>query len=200
MTLKRGPIARMQKGGFDPERHPRQDDGRFAESTRAEPQVVDLDRSEGTFAFPPRPTSADQVVQFWSNVPVSDEVLSSTQAAFAERKSATWGSAVDKYLRDNPQPLEASDAARDGYNEAVRIVASESVAERCGPDLGPYETRPVVRATKMWAEAHALPEHERLRVHSTVVTTPQLGPTTVEDVVTTYRSHELLPSMVDRVV
>lgn len=198
MTLQRGPIARMQKGGFDPSKHPRQDDGRFSESGHAEPAVVDLGSSEGTFAFPPRPSSAEQVVSFWSRVPLSDDVLSATQAAFAGRKSRAWDAAVDTYLRENPQPVEASEAARDGYNEALRIMASESVAETCGPDLGPYETRSVVRATKMWSEAYSLPEEERRRVHATVVTTPQMGATTVENVVATYRSHELLSSMVDR--
>lgn len=198
MTLQRGPIARMQKGDFNPDLHPRQDDGRFTESTRAEPSAIDLDGSEGTFAFPPRPTSAEQLVNFWSNVSISDDVLSSTQAASSDRKARAWSEAVEGYVRENPQPSEVSDAARDGYNEALRIMASESVAETCGPDLGPYETRPVVRATKLWAEAHALPEGERQRVHATVVTTPQLGATTVENVVATYRSHELLGSMVDR--
>jgi len=151
--------------GWDPAEHPRGEGQRFiskpqAPSTAAFPSASGFlrhDEAEGTFAFPPkRFTDVDEAVDYWSRVPVPEEVLFDLQVdqkvyrkdvgreVYAEIQERHRSAAMADAVRSFPEPdrrkispldrKEALDARQPSWyaswSKSTVKARDEMVAER----------------------------------------------------------------------
>lgn len=154
---------------------PRDRSGQWAETRRAEPGISlpdgshegahdraffdDPDWADGSVLYPPRFTTADEVVEFYSNVSLPDDLLA--QADFTYRRFHQVGSS-----------REWAETSWDawGQHETDGVDKEAWIAERTAQmaarpaRLDPPDLRPIVRACAMQHAARGLPEHEKSRV------------------------------------
>ncbi len=136
----------------------------------------------GTFLFPPRPRSAQQLIRFWTEVEIEDAVLETLSLGY-ERWADGWQRAqVSKWLDEVYLPSQKIDRYKyraGQINEAQRQAIAAAVGDYRRSSLEPVhperipamDARTVARAGQMWFYAGALSEEDQQLVdeHSVLV-------------------------------
>lgn len=165
--------------------------GRYAGRTHGIPAESLTYEQRGTFLYPPLEyAGANDYIEFWSNVPISDGVLSNIRAGYAEavRKDLdhalfVWAREYDaKHSRALQSPLdkkrEKALEERQAAGDAYRVEYMKGAPER----LHPTQTRTIARVGQMINNIQILNQDDADAVRSHRV---QLGPgwtPTVEEV------------------
>lgn len=135
--------------------------------------------ADGSYAFPPRPRSAAQHIDFWTRVPLPEEKLETLiqrYPAVREGLGEEAGAhAANAYRRENPDPAlrmmsgKERDAKVAAWQEEVGRVFDAAAARATAhmPQVV-YRTsvRPIVRAHQMYKYAGPLPRDEREVVYN----------------------------------
>ncbi len=166
--------------------------GQFAPDERPEVEHIDLSgisddeyNDRATFAFPPVPRNADQVIDFWLNVDIPDDALQRVvrdrQRVIDERRFcvAPWAWSVDPTKR--PPMLMGPRARKRRRNE----LAWRRWAEETKP-YPPQELRHLCRMAGMYWDAERLDPDGCQRVRSCVFTSEGGLTGTPEQVVAWY--------------
>ncbi|MCG7308301.1 hypothetical protein [Brachybacterium sp. ACRRE] len=134
---------------------------------------MSTDGADGSIYFPARLHSAEEHLQWWSSVPVPDEVLQSVMDDYAESRTATIGAMVGGKWQAPPRRLGWSQAeyearARedaDRHNEVVRRWQQQIPKE-----LDRFAVRDAVRTHLAWTYRYTLPNDEQQQLETTQVT------------------------------
>lgn len=187
--------------------------GQFATEERDDTAVLYVESDEqydegATFYFPNPPRSPQQMIQFWSRIPVPDPALGQLRTAFAERAKSIEDQWVDKQAAEQMAVWDAQagnekpvGTAVRGWNDrrrsAERVIRKDLHAHYQNNTPGvPKEVpttdaRAVARAMRM---SFFLPtgwsEHERAEVLNTMFTTSH-GKESVGELVKKYRLDRL---------
>lgn len=175
------------------------DGGQWAATERGEAHL-DLTPLDGSLLYPPIFTNAEQIIDFWSRVEVSDEVLHRAERVYRDvyaEVSQTWPAVAWKrygqadWADDNPAPDPSDVGATadwEGRKRAAQVDYEDALSEvvsRRPERLDRRDVRPLVRATAMLRAATAalnsgvldLDGYHQVTAHDVVLTT---GPTTVQ--------------------
>jgi hypothetical protein len=165
----------------DSRRHQRQPqgvpaDGQFAANNRAEAPIKLFDRTDGSFLNPAPSATADHCIEFWSNVEIPDEIIDQVAAAYLKFRSEEIDSDMAQAMaqwraeweEQNPIPKnrhlpEYQQRFKDEY-EQYRLSVLPGVVAKRPERLGQYDTRQLIRATKMgWHRPNAkrFPDEEQ---------------------------------------
>lgn len=155
----------------DPPRHPAgspaSEGGQFAPQQRqpADLSELSLDLStdalsdedynrHGTFAFPPHPRSAQQMLAFWRDVDVPDYVLREVQDSYLALQAQDARHFNDEYAATVPADSRAN------YDKARAEYESRSWPSR----IANLDARSIVKGASIHRNAHRLPDAERAAV------------------------------------
>lgn len=153
---------------------PRDDDGRFGSLHRDDPgQILSLwSEDEGSFEFPPKPTSPQHLMRFWRDVDIPEATVATFADAANERRNAVWQNAHREFRRRYPQPQREQFRRQSSFDDAMAQwrqaeEAMRAQALRVLPrTLDRYTTRAVIRAACVYREAANLPGAECEMVRS----------------------------------
>lgn len=152
----------------------RDQQGRYAEYEHSEPEMnlpmphEDITQ-RGSFYFPPRFTTADDAIDFYSRVEIDDEIIARSVIAsrqhheavieqLEERKQESIGIRLQEHMaewdnqpenkrkRKSPERAEAEQAERDRLNE---LPHSDFGLANPPAVINPYDASDVVRSIKM---------------------------------------------------
>jgi hypothetical protein len=135
-----------------------------SEGINHQPQEASIklfDRTDGSFLNPGPSATADHCVQFWSNVEIPDEIIDQVVEAYAKFRSGEIDQEMEQEMgkwranweQQNPVPKdkhlpEYQQRFKDEYEQYRQSILPRVVGKR--PErLGQYDTRQLVRATKM---------------------------------------------------
>lgn len=161
--------------------------------------------TEGTFLFPPSGYSdANVYVKFWSDVPITDGVLSNITVGYAEfiRKESIaagvrWGI---QYDRENDKELHSKNPAREAAADIARQAAYDVFIDNW------HETRPrriradyaraIARAGQLYYYSAALSNDDQDKVLGSTIA---LGSRqmTVNEIEDTFQLREIRPHFQD---
>lgn len=137
--------------------------GQFTATVHGEAPVRLFNRNDGSFFKPSPSSTAEHCIEFWSSVPIPDEIIDQAEKTYAKVRdaevaadmntaSATW---TERYLSENPQPKRDKDLAAwtatydaelKEYQDSIRPGIESSRPLR----LGNYDSRQIVRAAQMY--------------------------------------------------
>lgn len=138
--------------------------------------------ANGSFEYPPAPRSAEQVLMFWANVPVSDTILELIEVTYnATRMQALtdlFNQKRTQYLGD--RNLQR-DLVRDGVTSAEQYAQSfvDEAVETHPGSVRRDDVRQVARAAQAYHQAERLSPDERAKVLSAEVFLNTQGGTTL---------------------
>lgn len=164
------------------------DGGRFAPTSRSDVAAdvtlvaMNSDGSHGSIFFPERLHSADEHLQWWSTVPVPDEVLQAVMDDYSNCRVVTVNSIVGKFEPPAKQSgwSDAEHEARakekaDEYNANLRRWK-----ERVPEKLDRFAVRDAVRMHLAWTYRYTLPTEEETRLEQTQITVGEITGTPAE--------------------
>lgn len=154
---------------------------------------------DGTFEFPPHPRSVGQVIAFWEDVPVSDQVLRQMQRAYVRQQHNWRVGELERWKVDNPQPpaTRMLRGANPGHDEWLLALEEQDALLQAQhyPDIAPTLARPLARAAGMQRQVHDLAvrtrdEHllDEFWNHEVVL---DGRPVSMSELLTSYPVHEL---------
>ena|SRR5690625_1382018 len=162
--------------------------GQFAATSRPDAAAdvtlvpMNSDGSHGSIYFPERLHSADEHLQWWSTVPVPDEVLQTAMDDYSNSRVVTINSIVGKFKLPDKQPgwSEAEHRARakekgDEYNANLRRWK-----EKIPEELDRFAVRDAVRMHLAWTYRYTLPAEEQTRLEQSQVTVGDITGTPAE--------------------
>ena len=182
--------------------------GRFSESVKDDPGQLVLESgelalsvgSDGTFEFPPGMSTAAEGVAFWMRVPISDDVLVSTVAAYDARQARDQGEEMGLWELSHPKPASTGPHLERWKAEWERHRARwQEARDETHPEVLPRMwVRPLVRVVKVFESAAGFEDPaEREKVHQLVVALPGGTRVRVADIVRYYRLDALLDFIKD---
>lgn len=135
--------------------------GQFAATHHSEAPIRLFDRTDGSFLNPAPSATAEHCIQFWSNVEIPDEIIDQVVSEYGRTRSeeidadmeAAMGQWRAGWESQNPVPkdkhlAEYQQRFKDEYEQYRQSILPGVLARR--PErLGQYDTRQLVRATKM---------------------------------------------------
>lgn len=154
--------------------------GQWAPRTRSEADVnlplSDEDyNATGTFLFPPAPRSYEQFVDFWENVSVGDDILSSISVGYEtwveKEHDRRWEQHSLGWLHKNR--IKKSTLGDDSYNqqlldaEYTRWLAEFSDVHP--PEIPAQDARQIARAGQMAHNSRFLPAEDAERAMEHVI-------------------------------
>jgi hypothetical protein len=192
---------------------PRDRIGQYAAVPRPEPEGVELVldddayNADGTFAYPPYPRSAEQVIAFWDRVPVPDQALARVQDAYAVAQRAWLDAQLKAWVDAHPIPPEWNKKGKLSAERSqwyVDIAAEElRLKDVRNQELPARFARAAARAARMRLDAQVLRSEigwdceEGAAAEQAVldhrIDTGLAGTPTVADVLRTYPADELPP-------
>lgn len=135
--------------------------GQFAPNQHSEAPIRLFDRTDGSFLNPAPSATAEHCIEFWSRVEIPDEIIDQVVDAYAKNRSdeidrdmeqimAQW---TARWQGQNPEPKsrhlgDYQQRFRDEH-EQYRLSVEPSVVAKRPERLGQYDTRQLIRATKM---------------------------------------------------
>lgn len=128
-----------------------------------------------SFEYPPQPTSAAQVIDFWSRVEVPDEVARSLEA----KMNLEYKHRYEEYYAEAKR--WAGPATPDQYDERHRRIRKtvlerfEAEREERGGKLPRECIKPLARLIMMHAQASKLPEEETVKVRRLPISPPDVN-------------------------
>lgn len=141
--------------------------GQFAPNAAAESEAV-LDQiyrdDEGSFHYPPQPSTYQGLLRFWSNVAIPEEVLARFQAAYTRNRNGRIQSSLAAWEKNNPCPMGAHSSQRVQDRKAAWATTREQHQQMLTarePVLATTCVRPLVRLQKMQAYSAPLSKAER---------------------------------------
>ncbi|PWJ25596.1 hypothetical protein ATK17_1728 [Branchiibius hedensis] len=147
--------------------------GRFAAVIRPEsPIELSGPHAGGTYKFPPRIVDVDELLAFWTSVPISDEDCETFCANYKEYRDRQAGAASARYGEANPYPQAEKPSKKyaDGVSpqvaEARRIWKEGrdlAVTEERKKDRTIYDVaaRDLCRLRGLWENTWALSPDDR---------------------------------------
>ncbi|ACL42375.1 hypothetical protein Achl_4424 (plasmid) [Pseudarthrobacter chlorophenolicus A6] len=134
--------------------------GQFVATNHAEAPIRLFDRTDGSFLNPAPSATAEHCIQFWSNVEIPDEIIDQVVDAYATFRQKEIDQDMEQHMtawrthweEQNPVPKrnleEYQERFKREYEQHRQSVLPGVVAKR--PErLGQYDTRQLIRATKM---------------------------------------------------
>lgn len=159
--------------------------GQFAEKMHAEPDLAIREISDeeynadGSYAYPPRPRSAAQHIDFWTRVPLPEDRLKTLATRYPKIRQAIGDraglDAAEAYKDDHPDPTlrmapgPMRDAAAVAWQQEVGRVfdaAAQEATKHMPPAVYRTSVRPILRAHQMYVYAGPLPKEEREAVYN----------------------------------
>lgn len=159
--------------------------GQFAEKMHAEPDLAIREISDeeynadGSYAYPPRPRSAAQHIDFWTRVPLPEDRLKTLATRYPAIRRAIGDTAgldaAEAYKDDHPDPTlrmapgPMRDAAAVAWQQEVGRVfdaAAQEATKHMPPAVYRTSVRPILRAHQMYVYAGPLPKEEREAVYN----------------------------------
>lgn len=143
------------------------DGGRFTARTHPEADVSLPEDVDGSFWFPPETRTVEDIIDFWSQVPIPDVALRRAEGAqmaahdeyTEEAARASWAEDEERWLAAHPKPeakkrgknpeLEQWKADYEEHKAACMKQYSELVLEEHPRSLPWHDIRPIVRAAAM---------------------------------------------------
>lgn len=187
------------------------DGGRFAATSRSDAAAdvtlvaMNSDGSPGSIFFPERLRSADEHLQWWSTVPVPDEVLQAVMDDYSNSRTVTINSIMGKWEAP-PKRAEWSKAEFEARVKESANQHNERYAqwkERVPEKLDRFAVRDAVRTHLAWTYRYTLPTEEQATLEQTQITVGDITGTPAE-VSTHYampgfaaRHHEALTRLPD---
>lgn len=136
--------------------------GQFAPNQHAEAPIRLFDRTDGSFLNPAPSATAEHCIDFWSRVEIPDEIIDQVTSAYATSRSeeidrdmehamAEW---EGRWTQGNPAPTKEKHLAEfqerfRQEHEQHRLSILPGVVAKRPERLGEYDTRQLIRATKM---------------------------------------------------
>src|SRR5690625_2161813 len=154
--------------------------GQFAATSRPDAAAdvthvpMNSDGSHGSIYFPERLHSADEHLQWWSTVPVPDEVLQTAMDDYSNSRVMTINSIVGKWEARPKQPgrSKAEYEARAKESAQQHNQRYAQWEQRDPEKLDRFDVRDAVRMHLAWTYRHTLPaEEQTLLVHPACRTT-----------------------------
>lgn len=140
----------MSSQGFDPSQHARAGDGRFEQMVTAEgPPLIDVvySEDEGSFRYPPMPSTAAGLTHFWCKVDVPEDLLGRFRRAYNEKVDQDKQSELRRWDMSNPPPGGNAD---DPRHLAARDTAWARIQDRYRAKFMPLSyVRPLARVERM---------------------------------------------------
>lgn len=134
--------------------------GQFVANNHSEAPIRLFDRSDGSFLNPAPSATAEHCIHFWSHVEIPDEIIDQVVDAYAAARSEEIDSDMEQAMArwrthwedQNPAPKrnleEYQERFRTEYEQHRQSIMPRVEAKR--PErLGQYDTRQLIRATKM---------------------------------------------------
>lgn len=154
------------------------DGGQFAATSRPDADAdvtlvpMNSDGSRGSIFFPERLHSADEHLQWWSSVPVPDEILQTAMDDYSNSRAVTINSIMGKYQRMARQPgwSDAEYAARVQEDSQAFDARVEGWKQRIPEKLDRFAVRDAVRMHLAWTYRYTLPTDEQAHLEQTHVT------------------------------
>ncbi|MDN5893237.1 MAG: hypothetical protein L0H93_04345 [Nocardioides sp.] len=164
------------------------DGGRFAATSRSDAATdvtlvpMNSDGSHGSIFFPERLHSADEHLQWWSTVPVPDEVLQAVMDDYSNSRAVTINSIVGKWEAPpkHPEWSKAEYEARIREHGQKHNEILEGWKERVPEKLDRFAVRDAVRMHLAWTYRYTLPTEEQTRVEQTQITVGEITGTPAE--------------------
>ncbi|GAA4033905.1 hypothetical protein GCM10023063_17210 [Arthrobacter methylotrophus] len=135
--------------------------GQFAPNKHAEAPIRLFDRTDGSFLNPAPSATAEHCIQFWSSVEIPDEIIDQVVAEYGRTRSAEIDADMEAAMSQwraswearNPVPkdkylAEYQQRFKEEY-EQYRLSILPGVTAKRPERLGQYDTRQLIRATKM---------------------------------------------------
>lgn len=134
--------------------------GQFVANNHAEANIKLFDRTDGSFLNPAPSATAEHCIQFWSNVDIPDEIIDQVVTEYAKDRSAEIDEDMKQVMAQwtthwqdqNPAPKRNIEEYNERYrleHENHRLSILQSVTDKRPEQLGQYDTRQLIRATKM---------------------------------------------------
>ena len=144
--------------------------------------AMSSDGSSGSIFFPERLHSADEHLQWWSSVPVPDEILQTVMDDYSNSRAVTINSIVGKWEAPPKRPewskAEYEARIREHGNKHNKTL--ESWKERIPEKLDRFAVRDAVRMHLAWTYRYTLPTDEQANLEQTHVTVGDVTGTPAE--------------------
>lgn len=119
-----------------------------------------FDRTDGSFFNPAPSATAEHCIQFWSNVEIPDEIIDQVVEAYEKARSDEIDRDMEQlmagwcahWVEQNPAPKRSVEEYQERFkreHEAHRQSVLPGVEAKRPERLGQYDTRQLIRATKM---------------------------------------------------
>lgn len=157
--------------------------GQFGPQPRAEAGLVaDLwDPTDGSFAFPPAPRSAADVIAFWRQVDIPDDALESMVQSSEDHARTIHDTELNRILDADPALRARVETGAASASDRARWDAALAQAEQAADEVTPHVVhrsfaKPVVRLASMvyWARFY-LTQAELDKVLDAQVRLPSSG-------------------------
>src|SRR5699024_4788410 len=154
------------------------DGGRFEATSRSDAAAdatlvaMNNDGSNGSIFFPERLHSADEHLQWWSTVPVPDEVLQTAMDDYPNSRMAMLNSIVGKWDAPPKRPewSKAEYEARAKESAQKHNELADQWRQRVPEKLDRFAVRDAVRMHLAWTYRYTLPTEEQTRLEQTQIT------------------------------
>lgn len=162
--------------------------GQFAATSRPDAAAdvtlvpMNSDGSHGSIYFPERLHSADEHLQWWSTVPVPDEVLQTAMDDYPSCRAVTINSIMGEYKRMPRQEgwSDAEYAARVQEDSRAFDARVEEWKQRVPEKLDRFAVRDAVRMHLAWTYRYTLPAEEQTLLEQTQITVGDITGTPAE--------------------
>src|SRR5699024_6990690 len=162
--------------------------GQFAATSRPDAAAdvtlvpMNSDGSHGSIYFPERLHSADEHLQWWSTVPVPDEVLQTAMDDYSNSRVVTINSIVGKWEAPPQQPgrSKAEYEARPRAHGQKPNERLETWKQRVPEKLARFAVRDAVRMHLAWTYRYTLPAEEQTLLEQTQITVGDITGTPAE--------------------
>src|SRR5690625_4653686 len=162
--------------------------GQFAATSRPDAAAdvtlvaMNNDGSHGSIFFPERLHSADEHLQWWSTVPVPDEVLQAVMDDYSNCRAVTINSIVGKWEAPPKRPewSKAEYEARIREHGHKHNEILEEWKQRVPEKLDRFAVRDAVRMHLAWTYRYTLPTEEQTVLEQTQITVGEITGTAAE--------------------
>lgn len=162
--------------------------GQFAATSRPDAAAdvtlvpMNSDGFHGSIYFPERLHSADEHLQWWSTVPVPDEVLQTAMDDYSNSRVVTINSIVGKWEAPPKQPgwSKAEYEARAKESAQQHNQRYAQWEQRVPEKLDRFAVRDAVRMHLAWTYRYTLPAEEQTRLEQSQVTVGDITGTPAE--------------------
>lgn len=166
------------------------DGGRFASRVSPETPIRLHDVSHGgTFEFPPAFSTADELVAFWSRVPVPDRATRAFQLAYQSSRQAEIDERMSEWDAANPAPhdtrLRKADPA--AWQAARQAHLDEVAASFPTGFIRADRVRPILRIAQMCRWSATLSQDEMARFDALMFDLPDGSTSTAMETSRAYR-------------